>query len=142
MFPKETFCWRAATLATLDAFAGGFPMMLLMPFVLASRSPAGFVGWSRVGIVPWLTGPWIWVAVQGEALFSIDRSRPFPSSAAKRRKGTALRCLRAMQPQPPEAVPDAEAPAEEPPSRARIFAAAERVPTARAIAEEWLNRSV
>ena len=65
-------------------------MILLTPCVLASMSPAAFVGCSNEDIDPWLTGPWNWVAVQDEALFSTDKSRPFRSSAFKRRKRAAL----------------------------------------------------
>ncbi len=55
MYPIEMFFSRAATLATPEAFARGFPTILPMPSASVSGSPARFAGWLSESIVPWLT---------------------------------------------------------------------------------------
>ena len=55
MYPIEMFFSRAATSATPEAFARGFPTILPMPSASVSGSPARFAGWLSESIVPWLT---------------------------------------------------------------------------------------
>ena len=118
-------------------------MILPMPYALASREPTAFVGWPNENIVRWITGPCNSVPVQDEDLFSTDKSRPFPCSAANLRQGVARPWLRAMDPQAREAVSEAEAPAgAAPPSRAVKLDNGRDCPHRMPITERLLHRFI